>query len=291
MPSGTPVSGRIGILKDAAGAAACRAAGSASGTRATRAPSRAAPPARRAPTAKDRPTAAPRRSAAAGCDRSRTPSRRRHVRRPSPSRRRQPDAGRRDRRSAGRRKCALPKIAPPTVPGVPAHASSPAQPWMMRPAHQPVDRHRRVGSHAIRARSAAISPPRGRITRPRTPASDTSTFDPPPSIVTGTPAACASRAPSTISSLRPRLDEPVGRTADLERRERRERHASAARDPRRTRRRSASPKSAHADLRTLDGQQRAVPAQSAPPALRPASRRRTRSCRRAPAVRRGRDRP
>ena len=48
---------------------------------------------------------------------------------------------------------------------------------------------------------ACTSPPRVRITRPRTPASATSTFDPPPSIVTGTPAARAIDSAASISSL------------------------------------------------------------------------------------------
>ena len=45
------------------------------------------------------------------------------------------------------------------------------------------------------------SPPRGLTTSPRTPSSDTSTFDPPPSIVTATPASDASFSAATISSL------------------------------------------------------------------------------------------
>ena len=67
-----------------------------------------------------------------------------------------------------------------------------------RPAHEAVDRHRRVGAHVAGRRPLDTSPPRGRITSPRTPASATSTFDPPPSIVTGTPA------PRAQSTARPR---------------------------------------------------------------------------------------
>ena len=92
-------------------------------------------------------------------------------------------------------------MPPPTVPGVPAHASRPAHAVADRPSYQSVDRHRRIRANARRRRSSTTSPPRGLMTSPRTPASDTSTFDPPPSIVTGTPASDASFSAVTISSL------------------------------------------------------------------------------------------
>jgi hypothetical protein len=46
-----------------------------------------------------------------------------------------------------------------------------------------------------------ISPPRGLITRPRTPASEISTFEPPPSTVTATRCCEAMRIAASISSL------------------------------------------------------------------------------------------
>ena len=74
-----------------------------------------------------RPTAALHRFSASGFDRSRIPFRRGKDRACSPSR----PASRTDSTSSPISrppKCALPKMAPPTVPGVPAHASSPAIP-------------------------------------------------------------------------------------------------------------------------------------------------------------------
>ena len=97
-------------------------------------------------------------------------------------------------------KCALPKIAPPTVPGVPAHASRPAQPRLIVHRTSPLI----VTAPSARtcvSFTSPISPPRGRITSPRTPASATSTFDPPPSIVTGNWICAASRSAVRISSL------------------------------------------------------------------------------------------
>ena len=73
------------------------------------------------------------------------------------------------------------------------------------------------------------SPPRGRITSPRTPRSATSTFDPPPSIVTGTSAARAIVSAVTSLVAAARLDQPFRRSADPECRVRRERHVGRRR--------------------------------------------------------------
>src|SRR5262245_49741210 len=96
-------------------------------------------------------------------------------------------------------KCALPKMPPPTVPGVPAQASNPPHSWLIVHRTRPLTVT--AASHSIRLSAIrVIVPPRGRSTRPCTPASDTSTFDPPPSIVTGTAAACASFSAVTTSA-------------------------------------------------------------------------------------------
>ena len=101
---------------------------------------------------------------AGGCHRSRTTSRRaaRRSRRRPGSR-----AARAVTRSPIRRpaKCALPKTAPPTVPGVPAHASRPAQPCLI------VQRTRPLIVTAASARTLLapvrrMSPPRVRMHEP-----------------------------------------------------------------------------------------------------------------------------
>ena len=81
-----------------------------------------------------------------------------------------------------------------------------------RPAHEAVDRDRGVRADVRRRRSRERSPPRGRITRPRTPASDTSTFDPPPSIVTGTARRARERQRASRSrrSLRVSSSQSAG---------------------------------------------------------------------------------
>ena len=259
MPSGTRLAGRVGILKDAAGARRLRAAACASGTRATRARSRAAPSGSPRPTRESGRHEDLAASAAAGCRRSRTPS-------PPPARRRrrrsaaqsvtdstrspmQPAA-----RSARCRRC-----APPTVPGVPAQASSPARPWLIvqrtrplivtpasartRSAASLVDRRRRAGGRRGRGRRASAM----------------STFDPPPSIVTGTPRLRASSSAShERRAARGCIEQPVGRPADLERRERRERRVACDARRRRTRpagRRGAGRATCARSSRGSDGEQ------------------------------------
>ena len=58
------------------------------------------------------------------------------------------------------------------------------------------------------------------------PPSAISTFDPPPSIVTFTPPACAIVTASMISASDLRLEKQIGRAADLERGQGRERHVA-----------------------------------------------------------------
>ena len=95
-----------------------------------------------------------------------------------------------------------------------------------RPSNQAVDRQSAVRADECRRRRRATSPPCTRITTPRTPASATSTLDPPPRTVTGRPAARGSveRGPDLARALRE--DQPVRRTADLEGGERRERRVA-----------------------------------------------------------------
>ena len=164
---------------------ACRAAASACGTPATAravARSAAGSPRDDAKHRRQQHLARSLQPAAIVAERHRRRRRRRATRR------RGARAARRSTSSPISRppKCALPKIAPPTVPGVPAQASRPAQPWLIVQRTSPLI----VTAASARTRSSSIartSPPRGRITRPRTPASATSTFEPPPSTVTGTP--------------------------------------------------------------------------------------------------------
>ena len=140
-------------------------------------------------------------SAAAGCGRSRTPSRP-----PGRSTTSPPGVSERHRRRrsspiAGRRKCALPSIAPPTVPGVPAHASRPAsaaativqrtRPLMVTPASARIARRAPASMRDVRAARRA----------PRTPASPTSTFEPPPRGTSGRPSSAAARAAAVTSSV------------------------------------------------------------------------------------------
>ena len=98
----------------------------------------------------------------------------------------------------------------------------------------------RMRSSADRAR------PRRRAaesTSPRMPASATSTFDPPPRIVTGTLAARASRQSRHDLVAVAGFDEAVGRPADAERRQRRQRDVATARGRRRRPARAAAAKS------------------------------------------------
>ena len=114
-----------------------------------------------------------------------------------------------------------------------------------RPAHQAVDRDRRVGPHAIRRPTVRTSPPRGRITRPRTPR--------PTRARSIRRRACdrhagrVRRACSavTISSLfRVSSSQSAGPpTRNVVKR--RERHVALRRDPARTRPRSAIAEVAH----------------------------------------------
>ena len=90
-------------------------------------------------------------------------------------------------------------MAPPTVPGVPAQVSSPARPRLTvhrtsRPRVTAASARTRVSSRS------SMAPPCGLMTSPLTPRSLTSTFDPAPSSVTGTPAAWAIVSASTISA-------------------------------------------------------------------------------------------
>ena len=129
---------------------ACRAAGFSCDTRATGARHREARRDRRS-TRGRRPTAALHRFSASGFDRSRIPFRRGKDRASSPSR----PASRTDSTSSPISrppKCALPKMAPPTVPGVPAHASSPAMPRCIVQRTRPLI----VVAASARTRSASI---------------------------------------------------------------------------------------------------------------------------------------
>ena len=92
-------------------------------------------------------------------------------------------------------------MAPPTVPGVPAHISSPAHPCAIVQRTSPLI----VTPASARMRSTPscrTSPPCTRITTPRTPRSETRTLEPPPSSVTGTPASRAISSARRTSSAR-----------------------------------------------------------------------------------------
>ena len=211
----------------------------------------------------------------------------RHLQRTSPSRADAPDGRRPARRSTGRRSARCRRSRRRPCPGVPAHASSPASPRPIVQRTSAFMRHAGVGAHDAGSPPAAIRPPCGRTTRPRTPASAISTFEPPPSTVTGTPAAAPQRrATPTISSPSCASTSQSAGPADAERRERRERrlerHALGA-DDRRT---SAAPatsgsgdqrlalsRSAAASLRIIS-----PPASRGPPAAPPAA---SRGCRRS----------
>ena len=80
-------------------------------------------------------------------------------------------------------------MAPPTVPGVPAHASRPARPRPASHRTSPLIVTPAVGAYCSRGRPSATSPPWMRKVSPRMPASATTTLDPPPRTVTGTPLA------------------------------------------------------------------------------------------------------
>ena len=97
-------------------------------------------------------------------------------------------------------KCALPKMAPPTVPGVPAHASSPAHAWVIVHRTRPLI-VTAASARTLRSSIDEMVPPRGRITTPRMPASAIRTFEPPPRMVTLTPARSARAMATTISSV------------------------------------------------------------------------------------------
>src|SRR5687768_9147187 len=99
-------------------------------------------------------------------------------------------------------------MAPPTVPGVPAHASRPATPRLMVHRTRPLivtaaSARKRAADLSAVAGSAEVEgtdgaapdgpiivtlPPRGRMTRPRSPRSEINTFEPPPRTVTFAPA-------------------------------------------------------------------------------------------------------
>jgi hypothetical protein len=100
-------------------------------------------------------------------------------------------------------------------PGVPAHASSPAMPRLIVQRTRPLMVSLPSAHMPHRWPHAAVNESRARG-RPR-PNQDVRS---PPSTVTGSPLARA-RAPPHLALLR--VDEPVGRTADLERRKWRKR--------------------------------------------------------------------
>ena len=192
---------------------ASRAAASACETPATRARSRAAPPGSPSVDAEVGRRGGPRASAAGGCGRSRTPSRRlarqtiSSVARGRASRvvdelADEPAAEVRvaEDRAADRARRAGPRFEA-------GHAVAD------RPPHEAVDRHAGVRANARPASIRATSPPRTRMTSPRTPASATSTFEPPPSIVTGN-ADCArdvERLADLVAGRGPRPASPPAR--------------------------------------------------------------------------------
>ena len=140
-----------------------------------------------------------------------------------------------------------------------------------RPADQAVDRHRRRRRGRCRAPVRRMSPPRARMTSPRTPASATSTFEPPPSIVTGTPARARQRerrgelvARANVSSSQsagpPTLNVVNGASGQFSpQRDRQTPRASRPRTPATSSTRPPRPPSG------------AVPARSTPPSPRRAS--------------------
>ena len=133
-----------------------------------------------------RPTARAPASAAAGCSRSRTPSRAARRRR-RPLRRRVATSRHADDQLADQPPAKV-RVAVNRAADRARRAGPGLEPGDAvadRPAHQAVDRDAAVGANRDRRRPAATSPPCTRITRPRTPASATSTFEPPPSTVTG----------------------------------------------------------------------------------------------------------
>ncbi len=97
--------------------------------------------------------------------------------------------------------------------------------------------------------SRSMCPPRGRRTSPRIPASATSTFEPPPSIVTGTPCVVRETKRQDDFFRGARFDKQVGRAADLERRHRRKRPIGRPRVPARV---HARARPASASARSLD---------------------------------------
>ena len=282
MPSGTRSRPRSGILEDAAGARRVERLRALAERERLRAPSRAAPPDRRATTRKHRRQQHLAGVAAGGCDRSRTPSPIAvdvvgHARRATP-------AARRSTRSPISRppKCALPKMAPPTVPGVPAHASSPRAPCVIvqrtsplivtaasartlivvvrlhlpaaRPDHQPANPRVAIPARSIRRRASSPARPR------RAP------------------------APARVDDLvaRARFDQPVRRPADAERRERRAAARARACARRRTPTSSAGSKVRHA-RRGLDRHQRTLLRDQRGQRFGRRARRRTRSSRPGPS--------
>ena len=177
---------------------------------------------------------APHRCPAAGCGRSRTPSRCRGS--VGDRRRRRASAHARDELAMIRRrsKCALPwmRAADRARRAGPRLEAGQAVPD--RPAHEAVDRDAGVGAHAVRRPSASIVA----AARPHDQAADAGVGDEHVRAAAEHRHAHARRRArrrtSTISR-RARLDEPVRRTADLEGRQRRERrvapHAIGAEPP------------------------------------------------------------
>ena len=166
-----------------------------------------------------RPTGRSRACAAAGCSRSRTPSRRPARPRSCPS-----GVTQRDRvdeladEPALEMRVAVDRAADRARRAGPG--LEPATPWLIVQRTSPLI----VTPASARMRSAASAPHLAamhRMTRPRTPASATSTFEPPPSTVTGTPALAGDRSARRTSSLACGSHEPVGGPADLEGRQRR----------------------------------------------------------------------
>ncbi len=113
-------------------------------------------------------------------------------------------------------------MAPPTVPGVPAHASRPAMPRLI--VHRTSPLIVNPASARIRASDTLVtSPPCTLITTPRIPASAINTLEPPPSTVTGDVRVVRHRHRRPDLRRVSRLHQPVGWSANLECSERRER--------------------------------------------------------------------